>query len=162
MQRKSFEARIDHENDYYPIDVISSLGNFGRKSWKEKWKSTEALKDRLSSIDYQHYNTVIFSSSCWIFLLSIDILFRFSPKIVYSYISRCITNSDGDLVCDCKHNTAGPDCERCKPFHFDRPWARATAHDAHECKGKNISLIRLTAYLYHVPRANLSLYTHTH
>ncbi|XP_074604562.1 netrin-A [Brevipalpus obovatus] len=53
------------------------------------------------------------------------------------HASKCITNSDGDLVCDCKHNTAGPDCERCKPFHFDRPWARATAHDAHECKACN-------------------------
>ncbi|XP_052872857.1 netrin-3-like [Anopheles cruzii] len=38
------------------------------------------------------------------------------------------------LECDCKHNTAGRDCERCKPFHFDRPWARANTRDANECK----------------------------
>lgn len=52
------------------------------------------------------------------------------------HASRCITGRDGQLTCDCKHNTAGRDCERCKPFHFDRPWGRATARDANECKGK--------------------------
>ncbi|KAJ8941486.1 hypothetical protein NQ318_006172 [Aromia moschata] len=53
------------------------------------------------------------------------------------HASRCVTGRDGQLACECKHNTAGRDCERCKPFHFDRPWGRATARDANECKGKN-------------------------
>ncbi|XP_075225303.1 netrin-A-like [Lycorma delicatula] len=53
------------------------------------------------------------------------------------HASRCIPSGpQGQLVCDCKHNTAGRDCERCKPFHFDRPWGRATARDANECKGQ--------------------------
>lgn len=52
------------------------------------------------------------------------------------HASKCIIGKDGELACECKHNTAGRDCERCKPFHFDRPWARATAKDANECKGK--------------------------
>ncbi|KAL9886087.1 netrin-B isoform 1-T3 [Glossina fuscipes fuscipes] len=38
------------------------------------------------------------------------------------------------MTCACKHNTAGPECERCKPFYFDRPWGRATDTDANECK----------------------------
>ncbi|OWR41472.1 Netrin-A [Danaus plexippus plexippus] len=54
------------------------------------------------------------------------------------HASRCIPSKDEgqgtQLACDCKHNTAGRDCERCKPFHFDRPWGRATARDANECK----------------------------
>ncbi|KAJ9594976.1 hypothetical protein L9F63_013698 [Diploptera punctata] len=65
------------------------------------------------------------------------------------HASKCIPASrDGQLACDCKHNTAGRDCERCKPFHFDRPWGRATARDANECKGKTISLF--TSMLYHI------------
>ncbi|XP_023239606.1 netrin-1-like [Centruroides sculpturatus] len=56
------------------------------------------------------------------------------------HASRCVHNRDGLLVCDCKHNTAGRDCEKCKPFHFDRPWGRATAHEAHECVACNCNL----------------------
>ncbi|XP_034941919.1 netrin-1-like [Chelonus insularis] len=56
------------------------------------------------------------------------------------HASRCVTGKDGEVTCECKHNTAGRDCERCKPFHFDRPWARATAKDANECKACNCNL----------------------
>lgn len=51
-------------------------------------------------------------------------------------ISFFFSSSDGRLVCDCKHNTAGDECERCQDFHYDRPWARATLRDANECIGK--------------------------
>uniref|UniRef100_A0AAG5DWB4 Uncharacterized protein n=1 Tax=Anopheles atroparvus TaxID=41427 RepID=A0AAG5DWB4_ANOAO len=51
------------------------------------------------------------------------------------HASRCLpAGKEGELSCDCKHNTAGRDCERCKPFHFDRPWGRANARDSNECK----------------------------
>ena len=52
------------------------------------------------------------------------------------HASKCLKGSDGQLECDCKHNTAGRDCERCKPFYFDRPWGRGNVRDANECKGK--------------------------
>lgn len=52
------------------------------------------------------------------------------------HASKCVKGRDGQLACECRHNTAGRDCERCKPFHFDRPWGRATVRDANECKGK--------------------------
>uniref|UniRef100_A0A8C6T1R7 Netrin-1 n=1 Tax=Neogobius melanostomus TaxID=47308 RepID=A0A8C6T1R7_9GOBI len=56
------------------------------------------------------------------------------------HASRCIKDRDGNQVCDCKHNTAGPECDRCKPFHYDRPWQRATAREANECVACNCNL----------------------
>ncbi|KAJ8684491.1 hypothetical protein QAD02_020283 [Eretmocerus hayati] len=52
------------------------------------------------------------------------------------HAASCSPAEDGQLACDCRHNTAGRDCEKCKPFYFDRPWARATARDANECRGQ--------------------------
>lgn len=51
------------------------------------------------------------------------------------HAAKCSHDKDGQLACECRHNTFGRDCEKCKPFYFDRPWARATARDANECKG---------------------------
>ncbi|KAM8842227.1 netrin-1 isoform X2 [Synchiropus splendidus] len=56
------------------------------------------------------------------------------------HASRCVKDRDGGLVCECKHNTAGPECDRCKPFHYDRPWQRATAREANECVACNCNL----------------------
>ncbi|XP_071509433.1 netrin-1-like [Diadema antillarum] len=56
------------------------------------------------------------------------------------HASSCGPGRDGELECDCKHNTAGRECELCKPFHYDRPWARATAKDANECIPCNCNL----------------------
>ncbi|KAG8232862.1 hypothetical protein J437_LFUL017645 [Ladona fulva] len=57
------------------------------------------------------------------------------------HASRCSVvegPGGGTLACECRHNTAGRDCERCRPFHFDRPWGRATARDPHECREESI------------------------
>ncbi|XP_060636350.2 netrin-1-like [Anolis sagrei] len=50
------------------------------------------------------------------------------------HASRCSTGKEGGVPqCDCQHNTAGPECDTCKAFFWDRPWQRATPKDAHEC-----------------------------
>ncbi|XP_070580917.1 netrin-1-like [Ptychodera flava] len=56
------------------------------------------------------------------------------------HASRCIQNKEGKLQCDCRHNTAGAECDKCKPFHYDRPWARATEKEANECVPCNCNL----------------------
>lgn len=61
------------------------------------------------------------------------------------HASRCVRGVEGQLECECKHNTAGRDCEKCKLFYFDRPWARGTSRDANECKGEQtISIVTKT------------------
>ncbi|XP_040563899.1 netrin-1 [Lepeophtheirus salmonis] len=49
------------------------------------------------------------------------------------HASSCSIEKDGEMTCNCQHNTAGRECEKCKSFHFDRPWGRATSHSANEC-----------------------------
>ncbi|CAG9540171.1 unnamed protein product [Cercopithifilaria johnstoni] len=56
------------------------------------------------------------------------------------HASRCILDKTGNYICDCKHNTAGADCERCKTFHLDRPWGRATSENANHCVACNCNL----------------------
>ncbi|XP_064178355.1 netrin 2 [Anguilla rostrata] len=56
------------------------------------------------------------------------------------HASRCLKDKEGKLVCDCKHSTEGPECDRCKPFHYDRPWQRASAREANECLPCNCNL----------------------
>uniref|UniRef100_A0A7E4VYQ9 Netrin-1 n=1 Tax=Panagrellus redivivus TaxID=6233 RepID=A0A7E4VYQ9_PANRE len=56
------------------------------------------------------------------------------------HASRCIIDKNGRYACDCKHNTAGTDCETCKPFHYDRPWSRATNENANACVACNCNL----------------------
>ncbi|NWQ62499.1 LAMC3 protein, partial [Neopipo cinnamomea] len=55
------------------------------------------------------------------------------------HASECAPDEAGQLVCVCQHHTAGVDCERCQPFHQDRPWARGTAEAANECLPCNCS-----------------------
>lgn len=49
------------------------------------------------------------------------------------HASQCKFDKYGELACDCQHNTDGRECEKCKPFHFDRPWGRATSSSPNEC-----------------------------
>ncbi|XP_034425058.1 netrin-1 [Hippoglossus hippoglossus] len=49
------------------------------------------------------------------------------------HASRCRRDDKGRAVCVCEHHTAGPDCDVCEDFHFDRPWHRATPTHPNPC-----------------------------
>ncbi|XP_062333878.1 laminin subunit gamma-3 [Osmerus eperlanus] len=55
------------------------------------------------------------------------------------HASECVQGTEGSLVCSCQHHTAGVDCQECAAFYQDRPWARATADSANECRRCNCS-----------------------
>ncbi|XP_013114833.1 laminin subunit gamma-1 [Stomoxys calcitrans] len=57
------------------------------------------------------------------------------------HASKCVDstgmNGERRLVCECRHNTDGPDCERCLPLYNDVKWKMATSLDVNECKPCN-------------------------
>lgn len=56
------------------------------------------------------------------------------------HASKCVASTgmhgERTLVCECRHNTDGPDCEKCLPLYNDVKWKRATSTEVNECKGK--------------------------
>ena len=77
------------------------------------------------------------------------------------HASACIMKNNR-LVCDCKHNTAGVNCERCKAFHFDKPWRRGTKTNANACVGryKLTFCISSTKYFMLPPNHHLLNFKH--
>ncbi|CAL8326966.1 unnamed protein product [Lota lota] len=49
------------------------------------------------------------------------------------HASKCRRDDHGRAVCVCEHHTAGPDCDVCEDFYFDRPWHRATPTQPNPC-----------------------------
>ena len=46
-------------------------------------------------------------------------------------------NFEDKYKCECEHNTAGVDCERCAPFFNNKPWSPASLNNANACERKN-------------------------
>lgn len=61
----------------------------------------------------------------------------------HGHANRCLTDTSNNLPsdsiqvhpqCDCQHNTAGVNCERCADLFDDLPWRPAEEGNTHTCK----------------------------
>uniref|UniRef100_T1IVA6 Laminin subunit gamma-1 n=1 Tax=Strigamia maritima TaxID=126957 RepID=T1IVA6_STRMM len=52
---------------------------------------------------------------------------------------HCISPHGNRLYCQCEHNTAGDDCEKCQPFYNDKRWQPANGTHANICEPCNCS-----------------------
>lgn len=66
-------------------------------------------------------------------------------------------NGQRTLVCECKHNTDGQDCDKCLPLFNDVEWRRATSKDVNECKRKFLRKYFLNLYKY-TKKININTY----
>ncbi|XP_048244937.1 laminin subunit beta-1-like isoform X1 [Haliotis rufescens] len=57
------------------------------------------------------------------------------------HAASCMSDLNGDSMCECQHNTAGKDCERCLPLYNNKQWREGsflpsrngTAHACEKC-----------------------------
>ena len=109
----------------------------GRPSAND-FDTSSVLREWVSATDIK----IVFKSISSVRKVQDDEYYALSDLVVggrchcSGHASRCLANRDGKPVCDCKHNTAGNNCERCKAFYNDRPWRPATISSANECVGK--------------------------
>lgn len=60
----------------------------------------------------------------------------------YGHANRCLPDANSNYLptvqvngqCECQHNTAGVNCERCGDFYNDLPWRPAQQDNPHTCK----------------------------
>ncbi|VDM31523.1 unnamed protein product [Hydatigera taeniaeformis] len=60
----------------------------------------------------------------------------------FGHATRCKPKSSSEIrnlekvygVCECTHNTAGDNCEKCASFYQNKPWRPASRHSANACE----------------------------
>jgi laminin, gamma 1 len=115
-----------------------SAYNFEESSELKDWVTASDIRislDRLNTFGDEVFNDPQVLKSYYYAISDIAVGGRCKCN---GHASKCILKEQEDfeerLECQCEHNTAGPDCNKCLPFFNNVPWAPATQFDAHECQ----------------------------
>lgn len=66
------------------------------------------------------------------------------------------------LLCRCRHNTCGPQCERCCPGFVQKAWKQSKAYDPFTCEGKkNCHATFRISYVIHLLSIQLAIASDT-
>ncbi|XP_059572078.1 laminin subunit beta-2 isoform X2 [Alligator mississippiensis] len=73
---------------------------------------------------------------------AVDELVLRGSCLCYGHAAQCAPAAGGPATtdgmihggCQCRHHTAGPNCERCQDFYQDLPWQPAQPSDPHACR----------------------------
>ncbi|KAI6223535.1 Laminin subunit beta-1 [Aphelenchoides fujianensis] len=132
---KVISPHIQTENPYAPeIAQLLKITNI-RINFTKLHTLGDDLLDYRPEIDEKYYYAVY------------ELVVRGSCSC-YGHAHRCIPADDevrladepADMVhgqCECTHNTAGKNCEKCSDFYNDAPWKPAYADHANECQRCN-------------------------
>jgi len=100
----------------------------------QEWVTVTALRfnfDRLNTFGDEVFGDPKVLKSYYIAVSDIAVGGRCKCN---GHASTCDRDDSGNHYCECDHNTAGKDCEKCLPLFNDRPWRRATGRLANPCR----------------------------
>ena len=134
----SLEARLTPlsggEAVFQPLQHRPSAESFASNAQLQEWVRATHLQLRLNRLNT--FGDAILTSDPKVldsYYYAISNVEVSGQCFCNGHASTCSENSAGELVCDCEHNTAGPDCGQCQEFYQDRPWAPASPDSPAAC-----------------------------
>lgn len=154
-KKKSVTVRLEDKTEFPRLDLIRSrklvsLSNSNSKNLTFDEEEEHLEEDIYDEEEEEDYDDDLFTTQKSILKEEDDDDYEDDIKTELQWVgvsdlaiggrckcnghaSECTLDRNGEMACTCKHNTAGRECEKCKSFHFDRPWGRATSTSVNEC-----------------------------
>lgn len=131
----------DGEIAFSTLEGRPSGINFERSTELQEWVTATDIRitlDRLNTFGDELFGDAQVLKSYFYAISDIAVGARCKCN---GHASKCVAstgmNGERKLVCECRHNTDGPDCDKCLPLYNDVKWKRATSTDVNECKACN-------------------------
>ncbi|TDG52532.1 hypothetical protein AWZ03_000765 [Drosophila navojoa] len=131
----------DGEIAFSTLEGRPSGINFERSQELQEWVTATDIRitlDRLNTFGDELFGDAQVLQSYFYAISDIAVGARCKCN---GHASKCVASTgmhgERTLVCECRHNTDGPDCDRCLPLYNDVKWKRATSTEVNECKACN-------------------------